>query len=1047
MKLLNRNIFAIMAATAGLLTSCSDDIVVRENNVSDSENGVVIYIPQVPEGVVPEESGTRAGSTKDFNATEGAIKNIRLFAYADGKDIPVTYELTTECTKISNTGDPDFKTGYRLDLENGEYRCYVVANTAFSDPETIKEEDLLKMTATVPADIAATGLPMSCTHSDLLTRDNNGNYTPAGNGTITVNSGVSTRIKANLKFAVAKVRVTVLNDLHPADMVNAFYVDGHSDASAMLRDGQYTPGQGSRLEPAGGYKRFPATLPADDLKNLDVENLGDITASATSPWAWQTVFYVPEQLDQSQNATTAHIQIGNVSLPLPINHTDAVKGKIVERSHFYDYIGTSDGKFILDVQQWSPIAMIGALNGPTILDIDKTGFTITAGETVDITYKSNAPVTADCESFGLDKIYDITVSPVDEKTGEGHISITLNPAIDHAEFNTIKEGNDWKYFKLFAGPLVKKVDVGDIIFNEFITADNELVTIDVARRKESGDYSGDIAVNLKSNLASFTLEQVDWPEENSDGSLQILDSSNHPLENGATLEPKDGKVKLNVRFNDLNGTRELWKKNHTMSLVLKGHDYEGNEVKCTVSIYIISSNDTYKVHLYAPTWSHPHIYVYQCLQLPADVTYTHGGVPGKIVGYSATTAALEYDFTGGAAFMGWNVGEHNDPDDVGRLNGGFWFFTGNSAGGWNPGTANWTDHYYDLDFCETYRKTLNGVCSQCYDPSHPKNHDRGFPGIHMKSEGDGWWEFDLSGVATPGKAMIMFTDCKENSHAEAGNRYPAHEEPGVALFDYPSKEGWFYYVDGKANQTFVSYKPTTIPVTIYKYRIYWPYNSGDWQGLNVWKDNAWGDEVYPPSDFSAGNVVTKDTKGGASFHKYNDYYAYVEFDVQENQLSGNINYQRIKTKGKYDTEQPSFNASTFKFEDGCFHYTILEVGRGEGGKPSGVPTPPIPPTPDEPTQGSTTTTFEVGKTYALVFPGVSHKVWAWSDDNGDAYSANKNNGDWNNQATYNGVYTFVPTKTGATTVKYKLDAQDPEYNKNVSLFKYNTATKRYEATL
>ena len=54
----------------------------------------------------------------------------------------------------------------------------------------------------------------------------------------------------------------------------------------------------------------------------------------------------------------------------------------------------------------------------------------------------------------------------------------------------------------------------------------------------------------------------------------------------------------------------------------------------------------------------------------------------------------------------------------------------------------------------------------------------------------GWYRFELSGVATPGKALIMFTDTHPHGY-DVANRYPLDKQVGVPLFDFPNREGWF----------------------------------------------------------------------------------------------------------------------------------------------------------------------------------------------------------------------------------------------------------------
>ena len=99
MKLFIRNTFALVASVS-LLASCSDDVLPGKNDAS--EEGLVIYVPYVPEGSAPTYTTRAIGNVNDFNGNEAAFKNLRLFMYKDGSENPIVIDLT-EGTEIAGS--------------------------------------------------------------------------------------------------------------------------------------------------------------------------------------------------------------------------------------------------------------------------------------------------------------------------------------------------------------------------------------------------------------------------------------------------------------------------------------------------------------------------------------------------------------------------------------------------------------------------------------------------------------------------------------------------------------------------------------------------------------------------------------------------------------------------------------------------------------------------------------------------------------------------------------------------------------------------------
>lgn len=110
------------------------------------------------------------------------------------------------------------------------------------------------------------------------------------------------------------------------------------------------------------------------------------------------------------------------------------------------------------------------------------------------------------------------------------------------------------------------------------------------------------------------------------------------------------------------------------------------------------------------------------------------------------------------------------------------------------------------------------------------NKEHGYwPGVKMEDdpENEGWKLFELStkqkGVCaiegakdkypTHGETLIMFNSGEGNN----AQRYPYEMEPGVPLFDFKNREGWFVYDPTSNLYEFFESKPDIYPVTFKMY--------------------------------------------------------------------------------------------------------------------------------------------------------------------------------------------------------------------------------------
>lgn len=190
----------------------------------------------------------------------------------------------------------------------------------------------------------------------------------------------------------------------------------------------------------------------------------------------------------------------------------------------------------------------------------------------------------------------------------------------------------------------------------------------------------------------------------------------------------------------------------------------------------------------------------------------------------------------------------------------------------------------------------------------------------MIYEGNGWWKYTLTGIATPGKALIMFAS--GHSYADNMQRYPGQDQVGIPLFDYPNREGWFD-LTGSSRQ-FSSTKPADIPYRTY--RLYWPKSSYD--GINIWYNNGSG-------------IIN--SINASEFGSEGNYYFYDWYRMYDgNEASTYLSIEGRKGANGYYDKRENYRLNEFiesPAGSGIYCYTRNGNGTdGYSGKPGSTPT-------------------------------------------------------------------------------------------------------------
>ncbi len=891
----------LVAALAVMIAapSCSDDTDLP----AASADGDTVITLHVPNPSAAESSRSRAAGddpapSDDITTAEGAIKSLWLLAYDTKGSNHVVKQLQ------SGGEVSDAYTTYSIQFTPGSYRFYVVANldsyidkpvSAATAEDELKSMILRFSPEKLPN--LADGLPMACLPDEIDEADTD--------GIVTIAPGEKKQVHADMRFLCAKVRYTILfnNDK------DGFSYDTFGEHSISFTGGSATGVIASttllRAESSPVEGSF-------DLDKVPLESVDYVDETVTG--AWQGTVYLPENLSTEKKSLTTLLLNATldgsdaalrytITLPSPEKVTSTEKPGSLQRGHFYDLTGrvTSLGDRLdltAEVKDWTLLQLVYDIHGPYFLHVEKTTIAdMAAGREQLLYYETDAPELKfeSCQYQGKDLFTVTTVK--DETTGNDYISVKVNP--DIVATGEILNGDDY-YFDIIAANLHKRIMVTPIYLTPFLNVTPTEIVVNIAEHIASGEYEGIFEVNFDTNLPEVQITGFEgW------------DNSIISLEGESTHNTASGKNTIKVSgMNDGKWTAET-----TFTLTYTATPASGDPITQKVTITVKPNLLDYVIHFRATDWSKPHIYVYQCLQFPADLQ-DKDGTPysdrrSKPVGKDKDHAALEYAFTSKIAFKGWKGyggPDINDPYGDGKYDGGFFIFS--ATENYDPGNSN--RYHQNMDF-NTKHRTQITKCDNCKQG----NNDL-YPGICMVDEGNGWWKYTLSGIATPGKALIMFGD--GHTYKDVMNRFPGNDEVGIPLFDYPSREGWFDYANGATQ--FSSTKPADLPYRIY--RVYFPIS---YKGVNLYYNN--------------GNSRIFNSDNPSDFTLQGDYYYYEWSTI----VDGNESSTYITIEGRGDNasyfDKGSYSLSQFTESPvGSGIYCYTRNGIGTGGYSGAPPTAP-----------------------------------------------------------------------------------------------------------
>lgn len=863
-----------------LLAACTDDADVY-NTPASSEGNLCVYVPVTREGDEVTSSLDPSNPTYNASVDECKINDLHLYAFpVEGNGTFLSQELPSpEASNMLNEN----VASYQLKIKPGTYRVYVVANMKdVLDDKTINTEGDLKKVVLYYQPMSKPGMPVAKNIPMISEPDTKAADGSTTDGTITIKNTDKTpqTVMANLRFTCVKVCLNFIYNPEDADMHSALKSNGLqitdiigkrlSPQTSLLWDGKFTnpdvsskyaTGIKSSLYDAekstgnGAYYTSWTETPANaNVNNEDIITVaGDGVAKpadSKQKWLFRATYYLPERY-VAQASQQSVLKVGgavggsaiansyNINLGHRKDETSTTEVPTFPRGTYYEIVGRikSLGNIDLDcvvgVKPWE-METIDADFTHTTLWVSKTSAEVTSLQNAIIDYTTNADsITFGCDDVvqkdGAGKLPIVVMSQHDP--AKHRVTFSINPELSVKDFTNanvklngtakvwIKANNLKKYLnvKYDVTPYFK-VDPVDIVIQYDKENTPELTKV----------------VKFTTNLSGIQFP-VGWTVSGNGYDDQYANSTiNIKCENTQLAE---GTFTITAKTDPETTTT------HTFTVKSIGEDGTKKQIEQQIRVTVRPPVGPYRIYMraindLAKTKDASNLEEFDHSNMLDEEAYNNSEennnwrdgwcADWKIDRKSYKDSHKVYIYT--------QKGETNSDGSTGA-NTAIWYFTG----GW-PGVSMTADN--------------NNPGWYYYSIAHD-----------AKSEGNNG-QGDASTTAEktikPGQTLLIFSNGTYTSEGYQPHRFTHHNDPGITLFNYEDREGWYLY-DPLADPYYRVYdeKPTVVDVeyTIYTkgrkingwYCLY-GVNSSDGKG----KFTMWCNNSNVPNEFECEEYGNKD---------------------------------------------------------------------------------------------------------------------------------------------------------------------------------------------
>ncbi|WP_444368590.1 hypothetical protein [Prevotella sp.] len=829
-----------------LLAACTDDADVY-NTPASSEGNLCVYVPVTREGDEVKSSLDPSNPTYNASVEECQINDLHLYAFPVGdKGTFLSQKLPSpEAIYMLD----EHVAAYHLQIKPGTYRVYVVANmndvlkdTPINTEEDLKDVVLGYRPVSKPGMPVANNIPMIY---EPTTKAADGSTT---NGNITIDKTPKT-VVANLQFTCVKVCLNLVYDPDAPGVSQALKNNGLqitdvkaerlSPETKLVWNGKYTnpsvsddyaKGFDSELSPSkveGAYytswteNKDNAKVNNKDIVTVDPKDVAK-SVDPTKPWLFRATYYLPERYvakasQQSALKIDGKVASHNNSYNINLGHRQDKSSEVptFPRGTYYEIVGhiKSLGNINLDclvgVEDWKP-AVVDADFTHTTLWVSKTSAEVKSLQNDYIDYVTNADAgktlfgcDTEVEKIGGGKLPVIVSEP---NAANNRVIFKINPALTIADFTRGGVDHTKGTAKVWikANNLKKYLDVKYDV-SPFFNVD----PVDIVIYYEDNSSELTKTVKFTTNLGG-----IQFPEGWTD------------LDNGPNVEYalSTANSTINIKCdntNKPNGTFTITAKNdpgtttiHTFTVKAIDDNSIEQQIRVTVRpkkgpyrIYMRAINDlVWCKGSYNQDYQHSNMHDEEDYNGKENWNWLDGWYEENNANWANDRSAHpNYHFV----YIYTQIGE-TQPN-----------------GSKDPNTTEW--YFGKTDHKEISRNPESG---------NDKVSDW-WPGRSMKADfnNPGWYYFSIADNATsdgnngkkyaetepvktikPGQTLLIFNNATYLGLGFQSHRFTHHNDPGITLFNYEDREGWYLY-DPTSDPYYRVYdeKPTVVDV---EYTIY-----------------------------------------------------------------------------------------------------------------------------------------------------------------------------------------------------------------------------------
>ena len=927
-----------------LLAACTDDADVY-NTPASSEGNLCVYVPVTREGDAITSSLSSSNPTYNASVEECQINDLHLYAFpVGGEGTFLSQELLApQANEMIN----EKVARYQLQIKPGTYHVYVVANMedVLKDKTINTEADLKNVVLSYNPNnpMSTTGMPVAGKIPMI--------YEPkAADGTTTSviikkKDTTPQTVVANMRFTCVKVCLNLVYDPNAPGVSSALKTNGLqitdvigkrlSPETKLLWDGKFSnPSLDASSTYAEGfesslYEHDSATGVyysdwEEDLTHVNDNNNNIITpksAVTSSPsikqkWLFRATYYLPERYVK-ESAQQSALKIGgavgghnnsyNINLGHRQDETSTTEVPTFPRGTYYEIVGRikSLGNIDLDcvvgVKEWK-LAEVDADFTHTTLWVSKTSAEVMSLQDDYIDYQTNADPASlkfGCESKLNKRMSgDLEIIKVENDEVNKRLKFSINPNLSVTDFGTKTEGDAKVWIK--ANNLKKYLKVHYNVTPYFKV---DPVDIVIQYAENSSELSK--VVKFTTNLGGIEFP-VGWTVSDNGHDVTYANSTiNIKCDNTQSAE---GTFTITAKTDPETTT--------THTFTVKSIDEDGTkkhieqEIRVTVRppvgpyrIYMRAINDLAWA-LNASTleqFDHSEMLDEEAYNNSKQNNNWRDGWWVQAGANWGTDYSSHVDYH--KVYIYTQIGETN-ADGTKKEDTAEWYFTGNWPGSSMTADNNNPGWYY-------------------YKIAH-----------NAESEGNnnkGQAQTTAKKMIKPGQTLLIFSNGTYTSEGYQPHRFTHHNDPGITLFNYEDREGWYLY-DPLSDPYYRVYdkKPTVVDV---EYTIYtknkeitaWYSLFGVNSGTGNSKFTMWCNKSNVPNEFECKEYGKKD---GNTWYKtilhlkapLGEYDKILVLKVNGDEIHTTLfdgdNYPSTKMHGKRYVVEGSFDTVTKKWSKG-----------------------------------------------------------------------------------------------------------------------------------